>query len=70
MHAAVRVCVEFLGYQTGLWCRTCMLGSGARFWYVATIGETQSLRDAYACLDCSGRDIEPAPASVDDGCVG
>jgi hypothetical protein len=64
----VQVSVEFLGYQTGLWCRDCMLSTGARFWYVATIGEQQSLRDAYSCLECGRRNIEPAPATVDDGC--
>lgn len=63
------VCVEFLGYQTGLWCRDCQLSTGARFWYVATIGVRQSLRDVHSCLECGRRNIEPAPATVDDGCA-
>lgn len=59
--SVVTVRVEQVAIDTGLWCRTCLLSSGVRVWFTATIGVAMSLRSATRCCDCGGDEINDAP---------
>jgi len=47
-----------LGYDTGHWCRTCVLPSGIRVWLGVQCGPALSMRAHVWCRDCGGRNIE------------
>lgn len=50
--ATVRVHMEILSVETGLWCNTCVLPSGVRVWYVTTAGGARmTLRSKRTCDD-------------------
>jgi len=59
--------VEYLGYQSGLWCTDCRLSTGVRIWVVRTIGTVSALCGDLLCSQCRGHHVEDAPASIDDG---
>lgn len=57
---AVRVSVEILTVETGLWCNTCALPSGLRVWYVTSTGCRSTLRSKLSCDDAgdqAGHDV-------------
>ncbi len=57
---ALRVSIEILQRDEGLWCRTCALGTGVRVWYVSQTGPAMSLRSHVCCDDGGcGHDVDP-----------
>ena len=58
--ATVRVTVEVIARDYGLWCRTCALPSGVRTVYATQTGLALSLRTHVCCDDGGcGHDIDP-----------
>lgn len=57
---ALRVSVEMVSVDHGLWCHTCALPSGIRVWYVTQTGPAMSLR-MHLCCDEGGCEhlVEP-----------
>lgn len=51
---AVSVSVEYIDHETGLWCNTCMLSTGARV-IVAVVGPAgMHLQDRLWCYEHEG----------------
>lgn len=57
MASAMRVRVEEVACDEGLWCRPCALPSGVRIWFTVAIGPRLVLRSTLRCRDCGGEDI-------------
>jgi hypothetical protein len=55
---AVPVHVEVLGVEVGHWCRTCLLGSGMRVWYVNRTLGSLCLHSATGCTEDDHDDVE------------
>ena len=49
--ASVRVHMEILDVEVGLWCNTCMLPSGVLVRFVTSTGTSMSLRQKLSCED-------------------
>lgn len=64
---ALRIAVEVLTVEKGLWCRTCALPAGRRIWYVSQTGPAMSLRTHTCCRDggCD-HDVDTAVDPDDD----
>lgn len=60
MATALRAMLEVLAVDEGLWCRRCLLPSGARFWFTVTIGPRMTMQSKAQCRDCGGTDIDEA----------
>jgi len=59
-HRTLRVAIEILEVEDGLWCRTCALPSGRRVWFTCQTGPALSLREHLCCADGGcGHDIDP-----------
>lgn len=59
--AVVRVEVEYVSYDVGLWCRPCALSTGARIWFTTRVqGGATELRSNVFCTECGSRDVETA----------
>lgn len=56
----VRIRVEQIAVDTGLWCNTCLLSSGVRVWFTVASGLAMSLRSTTRCRDCGGDDLDEA----------
>lgn len=59
--AVVAVAMEVLLIEGGHWCRSCLLSSGVRIWFVTRTGPASTLRSGLRCTDCGGDDIEVGP---------
>lgn len=57
----VVVRVEVIDVEAGLWCRTCALPSGLRFW--AITNPAMTMHAVLRCRDCGGHDIEAPSGS-------
>lgn len=61
----VNVSVEYVDHETGLWCGTCMLSTGARFWVALRQGERMHLQERLWCYEHrGGRGVEHPTTGV------
>lgn len=51
--------VEPIDYDTGLWCRKCLLPSGLHIVAMVTIGPSSHVRHFYVCADCKSFQVDP-----------
>ena len=58
MAGVLRVAVEPVALDEGLWCRTCALPAGARIWFTVTTGPRMTLQSKVQCRDCGGTDVD------------
>lgn len=50
--------LEVIAVDEGLWCRRCLLPSGARWWFTLTTGPRMTLQSKVQCRDCGGHDVD------------
>jgi hypothetical protein len=51
--------LEPVDYDTGFWCRRCLLPSGVRIVAMITIGPSSHLRTFHICTDCKSFAVDP-----------
>ena len=51
------VVVELVGYETGLWCRSCALSTGIAMTVMTTSVAGGGLSTARRCAECGGDDV-------------
>lgn len=50
----VAVKVERIDHQHGLWCNTCMLSTGMRFWFAVRLGPRMHMQERLWCYEHEG----------------